>query len=85
MIRRFRKVVCKLDDDVLELLDVLPVLLDDVVANALGCFTAAGIAGVRPCMFICRSSQNQNLVYALMSNLYSPVVTTEPLRPIMSF
>jgi hypothetical protein len=48
VIRRFRKVDCRLDDAVLVLLDVLPELLAVVADKVLGCCTAAGIVGAKP-------------------------------------
>jgi hypothetical protein len=48
VIRRLRKVVCKLDDDVLVLLEVLPVPLELDAAFVLACCTGAVISGVIP-------------------------------------
>jgi hypothetical protein len=48
VISRLRKVVCKSEDDVLELPEELPELLADEADKGLGCCTAAGIVGDNP-------------------------------------
>jgi hypothetical protein len=48
VIRRFKKVVCKFDEELLELPEELPVLLVAEVDKLAGCCTAAGIVAVIP-------------------------------------
>jgi hypothetical protein len=55
-----RNVVCKLVDEVPELLELDPELLDDVAAVALAPSVGAMIVGENPWMFITASSRKTN-------------------------